>query len=566
LLLNGQTPPAPSSIVTDALFFLIVLFLRPGQGDVSHLAELIAQLSRPEAFGPGVSKVEVHQTHISVVFLAGESAWKVKKPVRFDFLDFSTLERRRHFCAEEVRLNRRHAPDVYLGVVPITRRASPGLAAGELRIGGEGEVVEWAVHMRRLPADATLLQKLKRGEVERELIERVAQRVADFHRRAESTDAMKAAGRFDAVAASVRKVVATAGAQFGTTISRGVFARLEHRLDETLDRLRPLIDFRAECGLTRDTHGDLHLDHVYHFPDRPPPGDLVLVDCIEFNERFRQTDPVADMAFLVMDLTFHGRRDLAASFADAYFRAANDDEGRALLPLYTAYRAGVRGMVDGLTLAEPEVDETERRRCLERARGHWLLALGELEPPTARPCLVLVAGLPGTGKSTLARHLADRADFRVLRSDVVRKELAGLPPGQPAPDRAALYAPGWSERTYAELVRQADEILLDGGRALVDANFRQEGQRQLFLDLARRRGVPVQMLRCTASIEVVRQRLAGRRGDASDAGWSEYQKLASEWEPAGESTRRHLTEIATDGSDETTAARALEELRAAAMA
>jgi aminoglycoside phosphotransferase family enzyme/predicted kinase len=529
-------------------------------------AQLIEQLSRPQAYGPDVSSVEVHQTHISVVFLAGASAWKVKKPVRFDFLDFSTLQRRRHFCDEEVRLNRRNAPDVYLGVVPITQEASPGREPGEVRVGGEGEVVEWAVHMRRLPAEATLLRRLERDEVDGALVERLAQRVADFHRRAEATDAMKPAGRFDAVAGNLHAVLDAARAQAGTTVRPVVVARLEARVAEALACLRPLIDARAERGLIRDTHGDLHLDHVYHFPDQPPPGDLVVIDCIEFNERFRHADPVADMAFLVMDLMFHGRRDLAGRFADAWFQSFADDEGRALLPLYTAYRAGVRGMVDGLTLAEAEVDEDERSRCLERARGHWLLALGELEPPGVRPCLVLAAGLPGTGKSTLARHLAERADFRVLRSDVVRKELAGLPADQPALDRAALYAPGWSERTYAELVRRADDLLQDGGRVLVDANFRREDQRRLFLDLARRRGVPVRMLHCSAPDEVVRQRLAARRGDPSDAGWEEYQKLAAEWEPAGEATRRQLSEVVSDESSETTLARALTELRAAGLA
>jgi aminoglycoside phosphotransferase family enzyme/predicted kinase len=521
-------------------------------------AELIEYLSRPEAFGLTAPGVVVCQTHISVVFLAGDSAYKVKKPVRFDFLDFSTLERRRHFCEEEVRLNRRHAPGVYLGVVAITRQRDG------LRVGGEGEVVDWAVHMRRLPAGASLLEKLRRGEVTGELIDRLAARVADFHRN--TTTAPKTAGRFDSVAGTLQAVLAEARPQVGTTLRPAVFSRLEDRLKETLGRLAPLIDARAERGMTRDTHGDLHLDHVFHFPDRPPPGDVLLVDCIEFNERFRHTDPVADMAFLVMDLIFRGRRDLARRFADSYFQAAGDDEGRALLPLYTAYRACVRGLVDGLTLAEPEVSEDERRAALERARGHWLLALAELEPPAVRPCLVLTAGLPGAGKSTLARHVAERGDFVVLRSDVVRKELAGLRAEQPAPDRAALYNPDWTDRTYTELLRRADELLLDGRRVLVDASLRQESRRRQLLDLGRRRGVPVRMLRCTAGEDVIRQRLAGRRGDASDAGWEQYQQLAAEWEAPSEATRRDLSEISTEQGQETTLERALDELRAAGMA
>src|SRR5262249_53672278 len=145
----------------------------------------------------------------------------------------------------------------------------------------------------------------------------------------------------------------------------------------------------------------------YLFPEKPPPADLVIIDCIEFNERFRFADPVADMAFLVMDFAFHGRRDLARAFADAYFRAAHDAEGRALLPFYSSYRAAVRGKVEGMKRSEKEVPEAERSAALRKARAYWLLALGELEQPGHRPCLVLVGGLPGTGKSTLARALAE---------------------------------------------------------------------------------------------------------------------------------------------------------------
>src|SRR5262249_9737019 len=163
-----------------------------------------------------------------------------------------------------------------------------------------------------------------------------------------------------------------------------VHGRLWALAEAELARRRPVIEARAAAGQTRDGHGDLHLDHVYHFPDRPPPADLIAVDCVEFTERFRFIDPVADVAFLAMDFAFHGRPDLGRAFADAYFRETGDEEGRQLLPLYTAYRATVRGLVEGLKLAEPEVGEAERGPLAESARGHWLLALGEMERPGRR--------------------------------------------------------------------------------------------------------------------------------------------------------------------------------------
>jgi aminoglycoside phosphotransferase family enzyme/predicted kinase len=488
------------------------------------------------------------------VFLAGPVVYKVKKPVAPGFLDFTTLEKRLHFCREEVRLNRRLAPDVYLGVVPVARTAVG------LKVEAAGEVVEWAVKMRRLPDDATLLAKLRRGEADAPLVAALARRVAAFHRGAESNDRTAAAGRFDAVSHAVRDVFDRADPTVGC---RDVFDRVRQLADEALARSRPLIEARAARGMPRDCHGDLRLDHVYHFPDRPPPGDLVVIDCIEFSEQLRYTDPVADMAFAVMDLAFNGRRDLAQAFTEAYFLAADDAEGRALVPLYTAYRAAVRGMVDGLLAGEPEVPEEDRTAALARSRAHWLLALGELEAPSRRPCLVLVGGLPGTGKSTLARALSAAAGFDVVRSDVVRKELAGLTVDAPTPPalRDALYAAGTTDRTYEECLRRAEQLVADGRRVLVDATFREERHRRAFLDLAVRCGVSAVFLVCEASDGAVRARLDARRGDASDADWAVFQQTAALWEQPGGETRRVTRSVSTEGPAEDGLARALDVVR-----
>lgn len=521
------------------------------------LSQLIDALSRPAAYPHAPGTVEVRQTHISVLFFAGEFVYKLKKPVAPGFLDFTTLDKRLHFCREEVRLNRRLAPDVYLGVVPIVRDA------GDLRIEGDGEPVEWAVKMRRLPEGTTLLDRLLRDEVSRELVADLARRVAAFHRTADSNERIAACGRFEVVAKNVRDVFARSEPCVGEVVSRSVFDRTRELFEARLASLRPLIDARAARGVPIDGHGDLHLDHVYCLPDREPPGDLCVIDCIEFNEQFRFLDPVADTAFAVMDFAFRGRRDLGSHFAAEYLRETADADGHKLLTFYTAYRAAVRGMVDGLLTTEPEVPVDEREAAVQRGRGHWLLALSELEDADRRPCLLLVGGLPGSGKSTLARGLADRAGFAVIRSDVVRKELANLPAHEPSPaeERDALYSPTATEHTYAECLSRARNVLRDGGRVIVDATFREEHARKQFLDLAIECGVRVRVLICEARSETVRARLAARTGDASDADWAVYTRAAGMWEPVGPAVQRVTHVIPSDDTPAATLARGLAVLR-----
>jgi len=366
------------------------------------------------------------------------------------------------------------------------------------------------------------------------------------------------------VAGNARENFTQAFALVGVTISALVQERLRSLTEEALTRLRPLIDARAAHGVPRDTHGDLHLDHVYFFPEDSPPANLIIVDCIEFNQRFRFADPVADMAFLAMDLLFHGRRDLATVFAAEYFRASGDEDGRDLLPFYTAYRGAVRGKVEGMELAEQEIPATERSAAVGRARAHWLLALEELEAPSHKPCLVLVGGLPGTGKSTLARGLAARAGFCLIRTDLVRKELAAAEAAAQANTgwHEGIYSPEFTERIYAECLRRAEAFLFEGKRVLVDATFREEKRRRAFLDLATAFGVPGILFLCRADSETVRARLRDRQNDVSDADWAVHRMLAESWEEPSPLTNQNVAAISTERSEQEVVFRAIEALRA----
>lgn len=476
--------------------------------------------------------VRLIQTHISYVLLAGAEVYKLKKPVRFAFLDFSTLERRRHFCHEEVRLNRRLAPGVYLGVVSVCR-AGDGYRLGPADATG---AVEYAVHMRRLPAERCLDRLLDRGEVTEAMIDEIAARLAEFHRQADAGPAIAANGDPSIIAATIADDFAEMRRFHGDTISRADDATIQDWCRSFLHRHNRLLRQRQATGRIRDCHGDLHTEHIC-FAD-----DLIVFDCIEFNPKFRHRDVASEIGFLAMDLDYHGHRELAVHLIARYAEYAGDPDLRTAVPFYQCYLAYIRGKVDSLKSAEEDIDRAEREAARRSARRHFALAYQYTWAPS--PFLVVLGGLSGTGKSTVATALEERTGFVHANSDVIRKQLAGVPllHRPTAAERATLYATEHSARTYTAMFARASTALGMGRGVILDATFQRHADRDAARGIAAEQGVPLLLVECQCADDEVRRRLGERsvRGDSpSDADWSVYLQQQARYEPFGPADGEH---------------------------
>lgn len=519
---------------------------------MSGLPPVVGAMLAPDFYPVPPARVELLQTHISYVLLAGDQVYKLKKAVRFAFLDFSSLERRRHFCEEEVRLNRRLAGDVYRGVVAIVPRGG-GFALAPADAPG---AVEYAVHMRRLPAERALARLLDAGRVGEPLIDRVAARLAAFHAVADGGPEIARGGDPAVIARLMDDDFAEVAALHGDTISAADDGAIQRWCHARLAALGPLLRRRQAAGRIRDGHGDLHAEHIYALPADAEPGapgsagELVIVDCIEFSPGFRHRDVAADVAFLAMDLEYHGRADLAARLVATYAARAADPDLPALVPFYACQRAYIRGKVDSLKGRAAEVEPADAAAARASARRHFALAL-RYTWSDAR-ALVIVCGLSGSGKSTIAAALAARTGFAHLNSDRTRKALAGLAPT--ARGGPELYTPERSAATYAALEAGAAAAWAAGRGVILDGTFQRRAHRDRAI--AAFAGAPALIVECRAGEAEIRRRLAARAArddDPSDADWPVYHRQRAAYEPvAGDEP--HLTVDTTRPAAEVIAA------------
>ncbi len=478
---------------------------------VEDQSAVVEFLSSPAAYDVS-GKVERIDTHGAVIFLVGERAYKLKRAVRYPFMDFGTVARRRAMCCAEVLINRRTAPDIYLGVVAIERDGkglclSPGVEPDAV----PPNAVDYLVAMRRFDSDRLLDAIAARGELTMAIAERLAQAVALFHRDTERLpDRGGAAALIETVALDVQQMQAR-----GDLLDPAATASLAQSMPAAAAAVAALVDRRKEIGAVRRCHGDLHLGNIFLDGKKPVP-----FDAIEFNERISCIDTFYDLAFLLMDLDLRGLRAAANRVLNRYFWLSADADrdnlaALALLPIYLARRGAIRAHVGAANLAHLEGEE--RRREQSRARAYQAYALKALQP--VPPHLIAIGGLSGTGKSTLAMALAPQIGAIpgavVLRNDVIRKRMADVALDRPMP--AGWYTPENTAATYRELGELVRIALQAGHSVVVDAVFALPQERQAIETVARELGVPFTGLWLAAPTDTLRQRVIDRRHDASDA-------------------------------------------------
>ena len=506
-------------------------------GNQYDQAELIQSLRDPASYRHAVDTVSVIETHISSILLAGEYAYKIKKPVNFGFVDFSTLEKRLLYCNEEIRLNRRLAPALYLGVVPVTGTPSRPL------MDGAGPAIEYAVKMRQFPQESMADRLLEQDRILPERMDELAKIVAAFHQTLPRAGAQTVFGTRGVIGKYVlQNFDHIAGAEAESDAK--ALASLRDWTVSELERCSRLFEQRRTDGFVRECHGDLHLGNIAVIDDRP-----VIFDCIEFNPELRWIDVMSEVAFMAMDLEDRGRPAYAARFLNRYLELTGDYEGISPLRFYMTYRAMVRAKVRWLLANQPHLDKSASLQAKEQSMTY--LRLAEKYAAERRPALLITHGLSGSGKTFFTQPVLEALDAVRIRSDIERKRLFQIDPTtRPEAGIAqGIYDKAAGDRTYARLAELASRILKAGWSVIVDATFLEKKRRDRFRELARENNAPFLIMDFEAGEAVLRDRLRGRsrKGkDASDADIVVLEQQMKEYQPLTAEEREFALLIDTE--------------------
>lgn len=486
--------------------------------------EVFDALLRPSTYRGRIKKVKLLQTHTSWVFLTGEYAYKIKKPVDFGFLDYTTLQKRKHFCEEELRLNKLLSEDIYLDVVAITTDK------GEVKIDGKGEAMEYAVKMKELPQSSIMTELLKEDKIKATVIDKIASQVAEFHRVAETSLEIEKYGKMETIEFNWEENFQQTEKLRGDLIEESLFDEIKEKVYKFMRDKEFLCSNRVREGKVRRCHGDLHSGNIFVVDDR-----IYIFDCIEFNLRFSCSDTTSDVAFFVMDMEFLDQKPFSDFFLDRYIIYSRDPGILRLLDFYKCYRAYVRGKVTSFKLLDKGISEKEKEEARRIAKKYFHLAHLYTRNFFKKSRLIIVMGLPGVGKSYLAEKLAIRMNAHHLRTDFIRKELTGiaLEEFKGTGFEKGIYSTEMSRKTYNELFRRAEEYLLQGKTCILDATFLRNNGRNRAVDLAKKLGIEPLFIHCVCPEKVVLERMEKRsKGvSASDATPRVYFKMKEVFRP-----------------------------------
>ena len=493
-----------------------------------------AQELNRESFPNKPQELKVLQTHISYVFIADEIVYKIKKPVNFGFLDFTTLELRKLYCEKEVELNRRLCPEIYLGTVPVS------LTQEGYKVEDNSNVIEYAVKMKRLPENGMMQKILKNRALTEKHIDLIVDLLVPFYKSAKTGKGVEEFGSIETVSFNTEENFTQTEGFVGKTLNRWRYNQIVSWTRNFIKENASLFEKRIKEGFIREGHGDLYSANIC-FDD---VKKVYIFDCIEFNERFRSGDVASDIAFLSMDLDFHDYKELSEYFVKIYVEKSGDRDLLKLLNFYKCYRAYVRGKIGCFTSMDKALTEEQRKSALNKAQKYFDLAYLYAE---GIPKLFVVFGLSGTGKSTLSRVLSEITLSEWIPSDIVRKSLVGIAPTehQFEPFEKGIYSKEYTDKTYKKMIELAKEALKKGRDVVLDATFRERTYRDI---IQRELGFAnIYWIWCTAPDSVVKERFMKRKElqDISDARWEIYLAQKEKFESPTEIPEQRLINIET---------------------
>lgn len=498
-------------------------------------SSLIKGLMKPESFNPLVTAPLLFETHISWVIIAKPYAYKIKKSINLGFLDFSTLEKRLHFCREELRLNKRLAPDIYLSVIPITGTMQ------QPEWEGTGPPIEYAIKMIAFPQETQLDRLLSVGLLTPEKIDILAEHIAHFHTQTKRADKDTEYGEPEIIRQPVKENFRQIREHITNDTHIHSMDELEEWSRTTFISLEHIFSIRKAKGYIRECHGDLHLRNIAWLNDKP-----LLFDCIEFSPQLRWIDVISDIAFLVMDLEDRKQPVLAQRLLNKYLECTGDYSALYVVRYYLAYRALVRAKIDIIRANQDGISTRDKQEAVEDFLQYLQLALHYIKADT--PQIIITRGLSASGKSTVSGKLLEHIGAIRIRSDVERKRLYTVKSGtteNPEIDQG-IYSHGATERTYTRLEELAGKILDAGYSVIVDGVFLQHQQREGFRNLAKKVGVSYTVLECTATFETLQKRITERKGGVSDANLAVLESQYAKWEPLQDHELQYSLTIDTE--------------------